>query len=153
MAIWQASRPTVIDSRRAFWNEEFELLVLERVKDLIEDSDAVRSLPFHSSVCFAHETSKIFLFFFFCSRLPFRVFTLESFFFPFLFFLIHFFLLSYYALDNSKFIPNKWKIDQDFLLAEEKRQQPCWLWKISQGRNSSVQVSTFNQNGLFWYVM
>ena len=42
----------------------------------------------------------------FCSRLPFRVFTLESFF-------------------LSIFI---------FLLAEEKRQKPRWLWKISQGR-------------------
>ena len=50
---------------------------------------------------------------------PFRVFTLESFFFLFSFFFIFFLWLSYYALDNSKFIPNKWKIDQDFLLAEE----------------------------------
>ena len=48
---------------RAFWNEEFKFLVLERVKDLIDDSDAVRSLPFHSSICFAHEASEIFSFF------------------------------------------------------------------------------------------
>ena len=55
----------LIDSRiqgRAFWNEKFKFLVLERVKDLIEDSDAVWSLPFHSSICFAYETSEIFSF-------------------------------------------------------------------------------------------
>ena len=45
-----------------FGIEGIKFLVLEMVKDLIEDSDAVRSLPFHSSICFAHDTSKIFLF-------------------------------------------------------------------------------------------
>ena len=45
---------------------------------------------------------------------PFRVFTLEShFLFHFFFFFSSFFWLSYYALDNSKFIPNRWKIYQD----------------------------------------
>ena len=45
---------------------------------------------------------------------PFRVFTLEFYsFFPFSFFFHHFFWLSYYALDNSKFIPNRCKIYQD----------------------------------------
>ena len=46
----------------AFWNRGFKFLVLERVEDLIEDSDVIRSLPFHSSVCFAYETSEIFVF-------------------------------------------------------------------------------------------
>ena len=81
MTIWQASRPTVIDSRirgKAFWNEEFKFLVLERVKDLIEDSDAVRSLPF--TLLFAPSMS-LRNFSRFRSRLPFRVFTLESHFF------------------------------------------------------------------------
>ena len=43
---------------KALWNEEFKFLVLERVKDLIKDSDAV-----HSSVCSAHESPKFFLVF------------------------------------------------------------------------------------------
>ena len=52
-------------------------------------------------------------FFRFCSRLLFRVFTLESYsFFSFSFF----FLLSNCALENSKFIPNRWMIYQDFWL-------------------------------------
>ena len=120
MTIWQASRPTVIGSgirRKAFWNKVFKFLVLGRVEDLIEASDAVRSLPFHSSVlfkflvlgrvedlieasdavlslpfhssvCFAMRLQK---FSCFCSKLPFRVFTLESFF-PFHF---HFFIIFF----------------------------------------------------------
>ena len=35
----------------------------------------------------------------------------------------------------------------------EKKTTALLITKISQGRNSSVQVSTFNQNGLFRYVM
>ena len=65
MAIWQASRSTVIDSGIrgiAFWNRGFKFLVLEKVEDLIEASNAVRSLPFHSSVCSAHESLKFFFF-------------------------------------------------------------------------------------------
>ena len=95
MAIWQASRPTVIDLRirgKAFWNEKFKFLVLEKVKDLIEDSDAVWSSPF--ILLFAPPIN-LQNFSRFCSRLPFRVFTVES---HFLFF--HF-SLSYYALRNS----------------------------------------------------
>ena len=97
MAIWQASKPTAIDSRirgKAFWNEEFKFLVLERVKDLIKDSDAVRLLPF--ILLFVSPTS-FRKFSHFCSRPPFRVFTLESFFhfhFYFHFFII--FLLSFF---------------------------------------------------------
>ena len=75
-----------------FGIEGIKFLVLERVEDLIEASDAIWSLPFHFSVFFAHETSKKISRFY--SRPPFRVFTLESFF-PFSFL---FFLLSYYAL-------------------------------------------------------
>ena len=47
---------------KAFWNRGFKFLVLERVEDLIKVSDAVRSLPFHSSICIAHEFSKNFSF-------------------------------------------------------------------------------------------
>ena len=36
--------------------------ISEGVEDLIKALDAVWSLPFHSSFCFAHETSKIFSF-------------------------------------------------------------------------------------------
>ena len=91
MAIWQASRPTMMNSRirgKAFWNEKFKFLILERVKDLIEDSDAVRSLPFillfalpRSLQNFSH----------FISRLPFRVFTLGLHFFIFILFHLFFF--------------------------------------------------------------
>ena len=42
--------------------EGIKFLVLERVEDLIEALDAIWSLPFHSSICFAHETLKIFSF-------------------------------------------------------------------------------------------
>ena len=72
--------------------------------------------------------------FFFCSRLPFRVFTLESFFFPFLFFLIHFFYCPIMHLTIQNSFRTSERLIKIFLLAEEKRQQPCWLWKISQGR-------------------
>ena len=42
--------------------QRVQILILERVEDLIEASDVVRSLPFHSSVCSAHEISEIFSF-------------------------------------------------------------------------------------------
>ena len=64
----------------------------------------------------------------FCSRLPFRVFTLESFFFPFSFF-HHFFLLFFYCPIMHLTIQNSSRTSERlikiFLLAEEKRQQPC----------------------------
>ena len=42
--------------------QRVQIFILERVEDLIKASDAVWSLPFHSSVCFAHETLEIFSF-------------------------------------------------------------------------------------------
>ena len=65
MAIWQASRPTVIDSRirgKALLNRRFRFIDFGTGEDFINASDDVRSLPFHSSVCFTHEASKIFSF-------------------------------------------------------------------------------------------
>ena len=41
---------------KALWNRGFKFLVLEGVDDVIIDSGAVQSLPFHSSVCFARES-------------------------------------------------------------------------------------------------
>ena len=87
---------------------------------------------FHSSVCSAHESSKISCF---CSRLPFRIFTLESHFFIFSSFFI--FSLSYYALENSKFIPNRWIFYQDdFGWITETT--ALLVMKIFQGKTSSV---------------
>ena len=132
----------MIDSRirrKAFWNEEFKFLVLERVKDLIEDSDAVRSLPF--TLLFTPPMS-LRNFFCFCSRLPFRVFTLE----------FHSFSFFDCPIMHLKIHPEQVN-GLSRILAEEKRQQPVDYKKNSQGKNSSVQVSKFNQNGLFKYVM
>ena len=127
MAIWQASRLTMIGSGirgKAFWNEEFKFLVLERVKDLIEDLDAVRSLPF--TLLFTPPMS-LRNFSRFCSRLSFLVFTLES----------HFFIfwLSYYALDNSRFIPNRWMIYQDFFFGWRKEPTALLIMKIFSRKN------------------
>ena len=83
----------------------------------------------------------------------FRVFTLESCFF-FSFFLLSSIFIVLLCTWKFKIHPKQVKDwSRFFFLAEEKRRQPCWLWKISQGQTSSVQVSTFNQNGLFRYVM
>ena len=98
---------------RAFWNEEFKFLVLERVKDLIEDSDVVRSLPF---ILLFAPPMRLPKFSRFYSRLPFLVFTLESFFFPFSFFdcpIMHLKIHPEQVNGLSR------------ILAEEKRQQPC----------------------------
>ena len=79
---------------------------------------------------------------------PFRVFTLEScFFFFFSFFFI--FRLSYYALKNSS-RTGEWFIKN---FGWGKETTALLITKISQGRLSSVQVSMFDQNGLFRYVM
>ena len=106
MAIWQASRPTVIDLgvyERHSWIEGSNFLVSKGIEDLVEASDASWLLTLHSFVCSAHESLESSRFY---SRLPFWVFTLESHFFIFL-------QLSHYALENSKFIPNRWVIYQD----------------------------------------
>ena len=81
MAIWQASRPTVIDSgvwEKHFWIERSNFLVSKGIEDLVEASDASWLLTLHSFVCPAHESLESFHF---RSRLPFWVFTLESHFF------------------------------------------------------------------------
>ena len=62
-----------------------------------------------------------------------------------------FFWLSYYALDNSKFIPNKWKILRFFCWL--RKETTAFREKFLKKENSSVQISTFNRNGLFRYVM
>ena len=148
MAIWQTSRPTVICSEfwgMHSWIEGSNLSLSEGVEDLINTSSAVRSLPFHSSVYSAHESQKIF-FLFFCSRPPFWVFTLESHF-SFSFFFI--FWLSYYALKNSS-RTGEWFIKN---FGWGKETTALLIKKISQGRLSSVWVSTFDQNELFRYVI
>ena len=123
----------------ALLDRKFKFLVLERVKDLIEDSDAVRSLPF--ILLFAPPMS-LRNFSRFCSRLPFQVFTLE----------FHSFSFFDCPIMHLKIHPEQVN-GLSRILAEEKRQQPVDYKKISQGKNSSVQVSMFNQNGLFRYVM
>ena len=86
MAIWQASRPTVIDSgvwERYSCIERSNFLVSKRIEDLAEALDASWLLTLHFFVCSAHESLESSRF---CSILPFRVFTLESrFFFSFIF--------------------------------------------------------------------
>ena len=47
---------------RYFGTEGSNFPILEGVEDLMKASDAVRSLPFHSSFCSAHESLKIFSF-------------------------------------------------------------------------------------------
>ena len=50
------------NSKEGILEKRVQILVSERMKDLIEASDAIRSLPFHSSVCSTHESSKFFSF-------------------------------------------------------------------------------------------
>ena len=66
---------------RHSWIEGSDFSILGGVEDLINALGVVQSLPFHPSVCSAHESLKSSHF---RSRLPFRVFTLESHFFIFL---------------------------------------------------------------------
>ena len=146
MAIWQASRPTVIDSE--IWGRYFR----------IKGSDfsfgrgwgpqkGFRCCPIvaFSFFCLFHPW--VFENSCFCSRPPFRIFTLESYF---------SFFLSFSFFDcpitHLKIHPKQVN-GLSRIFAEGKRQHLYWLQKISQGRKSSVQVSTFNQNGLFRYVM
>ena len=78
MAIWQTSKPIVIDSRfweKHSWIEGSNFLVSKGIEDLVEASNAFWLLTFHSFVCSAHESLESSRF---RSRLPFRVFTLES---------------------------------------------------------------------------
>ena len=146
MAIWQASRPTVIDSRirrKTFWNEKFKFLVLERVKDLIEDSDAVRSLPF----ILLFTPSMNLQIFCFCSRLPFRVFTLESFF-------LSIFIFSSFFLFFLTVLLCTWQFKIHHEQVKDWSRFFCWLRKRDNNlvdyekflkeENSSVQVSMFN---------
>ena len=83
-----------------------------------------------------------------CSRLPFRIFTLESFFlFSFLFFCFD------CPIMHLKIHPEQVN-GLSRILAEDKRPQPSLITKKNfQGKSSSVQVSTFDQNGLFRYVI
>ena len=148
MAIWQALRPTVIDSRirgKAFWNEEFKFLVLERVKDLMEDSDVVRSLTF--TLLFAPPVS-LQKFSCFCSRLPFRVFTLESFFLSIFIFLSFFDCpIMHLTIQNSSRI-SEGLIKIFFCWLRKRDNSLVDYEKFLKEENSLVQVSTFNQNGL-----
>ena len=88
----------------------------------------------------------------FCSRLPFRVFTLESFFLS-IFIFYHFFdcPIMHLTIQNSSRTSERlikifcWLRKRDNSLVDQE--------KFLKEENSSVQVSTFNQNGLFRYVM
>ena len=77
IAIWQASRPTVI--YLGVWERHSQIegsssRVSEGIDDLIEASNAFWLLTFHFFVHYAHESLE---FSHFCSRLPFWVFILE----------------------------------------------------------------------------
>ena len=127
MAIWQASRPTVIGSRirgKAFWNRKFKIFDFGKGRG-----------PHKGFRCCLVAALSFFFFFFalpasfwkfshFCSRPPFRVFTLESFFFflSFSFFdcpIMHLKIHSEQVNDLTR-----------ILLAEEKGQEPRSLWKF-----------------------
>ena len=83
----------------------------------------------------------------FCSRLPFRIFPLES------FFLFSFLFCFDCPIMHLKIHPGQVN-GLSRILAEDRRQQPSLITKKnSQGKSSSVQVSTFDQNGLFRYVI
>ena len=59
---------------RNSWIEGLDFSVLEGIEELVEASDVSWLSTLHSFACSTHESFKIS----FCSRLPFRVFTLES---------------------------------------------------------------------------
>ena len=106
MAIWQASRPTVIDSKIWGWrllNKGFRFLDFGRGWRLRGGSRYFLAV---NPSFFCLPCPWVFRIFSFLLRLPFWVFTLESHFF-------HFLWLSHYALKNSRFIPNRWVIYQD----------------------------------------
>ena len=149
MTIWQASRPTVIGSgirRKAFWNKEFKFLVLGRVDDLIEVSDAVRSLPF---ILLFVPPMSLWRFSCFCSRPPFRVFTVESY---FLFLFFHFFTVLL-CIWKFKIYPERVNDLSRWLWLKNRDNSLVDYEKFLKEEKSSVQVSMFNQNGLFRYVM
>ena len=137
MAIWHASRPTVIDSGirgKVFWNRRFKFFDFGRGRGPHKGFRCCLVVAI-SFFFFALPVS-LWKFSHFCSRPPFRVFTLKSCsFFPFSFFL-HFSFFDCPIMNST--IQNSSQTSERlikiFLLAEEKRQQPCWLWKISQGR-------------------
>ena len=115
------------NSGEVILGQKVRFLISEGVKDLIEDSDVVRSLPFHFSICFAHEASEIFSFLLLAALSGFhpRVIFL-SIFILFHFFFFHFFFdypIMHLTIQNSSRTSER--LIKIFLLAEEKRQQPC----------------------------
>ena len=157
MAIWKALRPIVTDLKiweKNSWIEGLDFLVLEGIEEPVESSNASWLLTFHSFALlvslwkFSHFRSRL-PFSGFHPRVMFFSFHFHSFFYP-LFFSINCLIMHLKIQDSSQ--TDGWFI-KIFFLAEKKRRQPCWLWKFSQRKTSSVQVSTFDQNGLFRYVM
>ena len=132
MTIWQASRPTVIDSGirgKSFWNRRFKFFDFGRGRGSHEGFKCclVVALSFFFFVALPVSLWK---FSHFCSRPPFRVFTLESCsLFPFLFFLFFSSLFIFHCpIMHLKIHPEQVN-DLSRILAEEKRQQPRWLQK------------------------
>ena len=135
MAIWHASRPTMINSKiwgRCSWRKGSGFSILERVENLINASGAIRSLPFHFFFFYtAHESLK----FCFYSRLPFWVFTLEPHFFHF----FSFFLIVLLCTWKFKIYPETGECVIKMILAEKQR-QPCRLWKFLKEKLFSLSI-------------
>ena len=139
MAIWQASTPTVIDLEiweMHYWIESSNYLILEGIEELWR----LQVLPgcWLFIVLLVLPVS-LWKFSHFRSRLSFSGFHLRV---MFLFFFNHFLFFFFFNCPIMHFkIQNSPQIGGWFIkmiLAEEKRQQPCWLQKIPQEKTSSV---------------
>ena len=116
MAIWQTSRPTVIDSRtqgRHFLNRRFRFPGFGKGRG---PHRGFECFPVVALSFFCLPRLRVFENFFVSALdCPFQVFTLESCsFFPFSFFLFSSFFII--LLCTWKFIPNRWMVYQEFWL-------------------------------------
>ena len=121
MAIWHASRPTVIDSGirgKVFWNRRFKFFDFGRGRGPHKGFRCC--LVVALSFFFFALPASLWKFSHFCSRPPFRVFTLESCsLFRFSFFFSHHFSFFIVLLCTWKFIPNRWMIYQESWLRKK----------------------------------
>ena len=147
MTIWQASRPTVIDlgiRGKAFWNRRFRFIDFGKGRGPHRGFRCCPIVALSFFYLLRPRVSKDFLIF--ALDRPFRVFTLES------YFSFSFFIFFIVLLCTWKFILNRWMVYQEFWLRKRDNSLVDYE-KFLKEENSSVQVSTFNQNGLFRYVM
>ena len=139
-------RDRLRSSGEGFLERGVQIFVLERVKDLIKDSDAVWSLPF--ILLFAPSMSlRKFLFLLQTALSGFHPRVIFSFHFHFSSFLLFFDCpIMHLTIQNSSRTSERlikifcWLRKRDNSLVDYK--------KFLKEENSPVQVSTFNQNGL-----